>query len=95
MKLATVFASAMLLAGASMAQPFPSKTVRLISGTTPGSATDTVARAVAERLQLNLGQTVIVENRLGAGGLRPPRLPRATRTGTPFSCMPPRTPCRR
>ncbi len=56
-------------AGASMAQTFPSKTVRLISGTTPGSATDTVARAIAERMQLNLGQTVIVENRLGAGGL--------------------------
>ncbi len=57
------------LAGAASAQTFPSKTVRLISGTTPGSATDTVARAIAERMQANLGQSVIVENRLGAGGL--------------------------
>ena len=57
------------LAGAALAQTYPSKTVRLISGTTPGSATDTVARAIADRMQANLGQSVIVENRLGAGGL--------------------------
>lgn len=53
----------------ALAQSFPSKTIRLISGTTPGSATDTVARTISERLQANLGQPVIVENRLGAGGL--------------------------
>ncbi|MFM9882791.1 MAG: Bug family tripartite tricarboxylate transporter substrate binding protein [Burkholderiales bacterium] len=57
------------VAATSLAQTFPSKTVRLISGTTPGSATDTVARAIADRMQANLGQSVIVENRLGAGGL--------------------------
>jgi tripartite-type tricarboxylate transporter receptor subunit TctC len=60
---------AMMTATSVMAQTYPSRPVRLISGTTPGSATDTVARAVAERLQLNLGQPVLVENRLGAGGL--------------------------
>jgi len=56
-------------APATFAQAFPSKTIRLVSGTTPGSATDTVARTISERLQANLGQPVIVENRLGAGGL--------------------------
>lgn len=60
---------ALAAAGSSVAQTFPTKPVRLISGTSPGSATDTVARAIAERLQANLGQPVIVENRLGAGGL--------------------------
>jgi tripartite-type tricarboxylate transporter receptor subunit TctC len=62
-------ASVALAAGSAVAQSFPSKTIRLISGTTPGSATDTVARTISERLQANLGQPVIVENRLGAGGL--------------------------
>jgi tripartite-type tricarboxylate transporter receptor subunit TctC len=55
--------------GAALAQSFPSKTVRLISGVTPGSASDTMARIVAEKLQTSLGQSVIVENWLGAGGL--------------------------
>ena len=51
------------------AQTFPSKTVRLISGVTPGSVTDTMARVLAEKLPATLGQPVIVENRLGAGGI--------------------------
>jgi tripartite-type tricarboxylate transporter receptor subunit TctC len=54
---------------AALAQSFPSKTVRLVSGVTPGSASDTMARIIAEKLQASLGQSVIVENRLGAGGL--------------------------
>ena len=49
--------------------PFPSKTIRLISGVTPGSASDTIARILTEKLQASLGQAVIVENRLGVGGL--------------------------
>ena len=48
---------------------FPHKTVRFVSGVTPGSASDTMARILAETLTTTLGQPVIVENRLGAGGL--------------------------
>jgi tripartite-type tricarboxylate transporter receptor subunit TctC len=55
--------------GSVLAQSFPSKTVRLVSGVTPGSASDTMARIVAEKMQASLGQSVIVENWLGAGGL--------------------------
>src|SRR5436853_1306735 len=51
------------------AQTFPSKTVRLVSGVTPGSASDTMARILAEKMTVALGQPVIVENRLGAGGV--------------------------
>jgi len=58
-----------LAACGALAQGFPSRTVRLVSGVTPGSASDTMARIVAEKLQASLGQPVIVENRLGAGGL--------------------------
>jgi len=58
-----------LLAGSVSAQTYPSKTVRFVSGVTPGSASDTMARILAEKLSVSLGQPVIVENRLGAGGL--------------------------
>ena len=60
---------AALFAASAAAQSFPSKTVRFVSGVTPGSASDTMARILAERLSTTLGQPVIVENRLGAGGL--------------------------
>ncbi len=65
----SLLAAAMLASGIAAAQAFPSKTVRLISGVTPGSASDTMARIVAEKLTASLGQPVIVENWLGAGGL--------------------------
>ena len=54
---------------AAYAQQFPTKTVRFVSGVSPGSASDTMARILAEKLQQQWGQPVIVENRLGAGGL--------------------------
>jgi tripartite-type tricarboxylate transporter receptor subunit TctC len=57
------------MSAAVAAQTFPTKTVRFVSGVTPGSASDTMARLLAEKLQTKWGQSVIVENRLGAGGL--------------------------
>lgn len=51
------------------AQQFPSRRVTFVSGVTPGSASDTMARILAEKLQAKWGQPVIVENKLGAGGL--------------------------
>jgi len=60
---------AVLFSGFAGAQSFPTKTVRFVSGVTPGSASDTMARILAEKLQGKWGQSVIVENRLGAGGL--------------------------
>jgi tripartite-type tricarboxylate transporter receptor subunit TctC len=53
----------------ALAQAFPTKPVRFVSGVSPGSASDTMARLLAERLQAKWGQSVSVENRLGAGGL--------------------------
>jgi len=60
---------ALAVSAAVQAQTYPSKTVRFISGVTPGSASDTMARILAEKLPATLGQPVIVENILGAGGL--------------------------
>jgi tripartite-type tricarboxylate transporter receptor subunit TctC len=58
-----------LFSGFACAQSFPTKTVRFVSGVTPGAASDTMARILAEKLQAKWGSPVIVENRLGAGGL--------------------------
>src|SRR2546423_15664848 len=65
--LATVLALA--LAASVQAQQFPSKRVAFVSGVTPGSASDTMARILAEKLQQKWGQTGIVGDRVGAGGL--------------------------
>lgn len=48
-------------------QAFPARPVRLIVPFPPGGATDTFSRAVAAEMTKSLGQTVIVENRPGAG----------------------------
>ena len=68
MKLLTAVFTAVFCCVAQ-AQQFPTRTVRFVSGVTPGSASDTMARILAEKLQGQYGQPVIVENRLGAGGL--------------------------
>jgi len=66
-KLASLLGLA-VLAGASAAAPWaPTKPVRIIVPIT-GSTNDTVARLVQPKLQEELGQPVIVENRPGAGG---------------------------
>jgi len=67
----TLLALASLLAALTapapaLAQPFPSKTLRLVVTFPPGGAPDILARLFAERAQL--GQTVVVDNKPGAGG---------------------------
>ena len=49
------------------AQPWPARPIKVIVPFTPGGATDSVGRLVAEKLGQRLGQTVIVENKPGAG----------------------------
>jgi tripartite-type tricarboxylate transporter receptor subunit TctC len=50
------------------AQTFPSRSVTLTVGFAPGGGTDTAARIVAQKLSENIGQSVVVENKTGAGG---------------------------
>ena len=60
--------SAVVCIGAACAQPYPAKTIRLISGFPAGGANDYHARELAQKLTEMFGQSVIVENRGGAGG---------------------------
>lgn len=60
---------ALTLAGTgAQAQNWPSQNIRLIVPFPPGGSTDVLARKLGEGLRASLGQTVVVENRPGAGG---------------------------
>jgi tripartite-type tricarboxylate transporter receptor subunit TctC len=61
-------AAAASLAAPALAQQFPSKPVRVVVPYTPGGGADTTARLIAPKLQDALGQTVVIDNKPGAGG---------------------------
>ncbi len=49
-------------------QKFPSRPLRAVVSIAPGGGMDTISRAMAQKLGENLGQTVVIDNRPGAGG---------------------------
>jgi tripartite-type tricarboxylate transporter receptor subunit TctC len=61
-------AGAMLIATVAAAQSFPTKPVRIIVPFSPGGATDIVTRILAQQLTEAWRQTIVVDNRAGAGG---------------------------
>jgi len=72
MKLTTMIACCALLfagSGPSLGQEgYPSKPIRLMVGFTPGTATDLVARQIAEGIKKNTGWVIYVDNKPGQGG---------------------------
>jgi tripartite-type tricarboxylate transporter receptor subunit TctC len=70
MKRLTLIAVATLAAPLlAFGQSYPSKPVRLVVPFAPGGTTDIIARVVAEKAGSALGQTMIVENKAGGGGI--------------------------
>ena len=65
-----LIASALLaLPGVAQAQQkFPTKAIRFVVPFSPGGGTDTLARIIAQKMGENWGQSVVIENRTGAGG---------------------------
>src|SRR5262245_59754297 len=57
-----------VMAGTASAQSWPDKPVRIVVPLTAGSATDVMARTLANKLSAELGQSFIVENKPGAAG---------------------------
>src|SRR4051812_30676305 len=68
-RLRSLVVSIALLVPASLAaQPYPSKTITIISPYPPGATNDMLARLVAPKLSETFRQSVVVENRTGASG---------------------------
>src|SRR6185436_8196477 len=67
--LKSLLAAALLAAtGLASGQPFPSRPITVVVPFPPGGVTDTTTRLVGQKITENTGQTVIVDNRPGAGG---------------------------
>jgi tripartite-type tricarboxylate transporter receptor subunit TctC len=60
-------AAFLTLAAPALAQQYPAKPIRFIAPFPPGGGVDIVARAMAEKLSPRLGQSIVVENKPGAG----------------------------
>ncbi len=64
-----LIATVLFFSGAAHAQTYPAKPIRIIAPFSPGASTDIVGRLLAAKLTESWEQTVIVENRPGAGGI--------------------------
>ena len=62
------FAVALAQAGIAAAQAYPNRPIRVLVGYAPGGGSDIIARLFATNLQTRIGQSVVVENKPGAGG---------------------------
>src|SRR5918993_3593153 len=66
--LVATLATSFVFAQHAVAQPYPSKPVRIIVPYTPGGSNDVLARLVARHMQDTMKQSFIVENKPGASG---------------------------
>ena len=68
-RMAAVAAVVLAAAGAASAQPFPSKPVHILVPYPPGGGVDVLTRTLADVVSKQWGQSIVVENRPGAGGV--------------------------
>src|SRR5690606_40169119 len=61
-------AAVLTLASATATAAYPDRAIRLTVGFPPGTGPDIVARTVGDQLSKEIGQSVVVENKAGAGG---------------------------
>jgi len=66
--LAAVTVASLAPGGARAQAPYPSRIIKLVVGFAAGGGNDIIARIIAQKMQEDFGQTVIVENRPGASG---------------------------
>ncbi|KJC56549.1 ABC transporter substrate-binding protein [Bradyrhizobium sp. LTSPM299] len=64
-----IAAAAMIAAGVASAQPFPTKSVHILVPYPPGGGVDVLTRTLADVVSKAWGQSIVVENRPGAGGV--------------------------
>ena len=64
-----IAAAAMIAAGVASAQPFPAKSVHILVPYPPGGGVDVLTRTLADVVSKRWGQSIVVENRPGAGGV--------------------------
>jgi tripartite-type tricarboxylate transporter receptor subunit TctC len=57
-----------LTTGIASAQTYPVRPIRMVVGFSPGGPADVMARLIGQRMNVTLGQAIVVENRAGAGG---------------------------
>jgi tripartite-type tricarboxylate transporter receptor subunit TctC len=68
-RLLAITATALACSSAALAQAWPDRPIKAVVPFAAGSATDTIGRAFALKMQESLGQTIVVDNKPGANGL--------------------------
>jgi tripartite-type tricarboxylate transporter receptor subunit TctC len=68
-RLAWLVGLLLLAAPATFAEDYPARTVTIVNPFAPGGGTDLLARMVAQNLEQRLGESVVVENKTGAGSI--------------------------
>jgi len=66
---ASILAASVLVSGAASAQTYPDRPITLLVAFPPGGVDDTIARMIQNSMEKALGQTIVIENLGGAGGM--------------------------